>query len=182
MMDNNRKVILYIAMSLDGFIAGPNDDLGFLDIVRKEDEDYGYSDFIKTIDTVILGRKTFDWVMKHAGVFPHPDKNCFIITRSTKQIGNNSNYYSGDLKELVLHLKNEPGKNILIDGGAEIVNILLKDSLIDEFIISVIPVLVGDGTRLFREGTPGQRLHLVSVNKFDTGLVQLYYKRYIGRK
>ena len=60
-----RKVILYIACSLDGYIAQPNDDLSFLSIVEKEGEDYGYADFIKKVDTVVLGRKTYDWIMKH---------------------------------------------------------------------------------------------------------------------
>lgn len=73
-MENNRKVILYIATSLDGYIAKPNDDLSFLSLVQKEGEDYGYANFEKTIDTVILGRKTYDWVTKAVRHFPHADK------------------------------------------------------------------------------------------------------------
>lgn len=66
----NRKVILYIATSLDGYIAKPNNDLSFLSIVQKEGEDYGYSKFINSVDTVILGRRTYDWVMSQVKVFP----------------------------------------------------------------------------------------------------------------
>lgn len=158
----NRNVIVYIAASLDGYIAKPNDDLSFLSVVQQEGEDYGYADFIKSIDTVILGRKTYDWVMTQVPEFPHADKTSFIITRTDRPAIGNTNFYSGNLKDLILKLKKEDGKNIFIDGGAEIVNELLKENLVDEFILSVIPVLVGDGTRLFKDGRPEQALELVS--------------------
>ena len=176
----NRKVIVYIATSLDGFIAKPNDDLGFLSVVQKEGEDYGYADFINKVDTVILGRKTYDWVMTQVQEFPHADKNTYVITRTERPETGKTIFYTGDLKSLILNLKNEQGKNIFIDGGAEIVNELLKHQLIDEFIISVIPVLIGGGTKLFSDGRPEQRLVLVKATAFDTGLVQLHYQLAVG--
>jgi dihydrofolate reductase len=172
----NRKVILYIASSLDGYIAKPNDDLSFLSIVQQDGEDYGYSDFVKSVDTVILGRKTYDWVMTQVREFPHADKNSFIITRTARPSIGKTNFYSGKLKDLILKLKAEQGKNIFIDGGAEIVNELLNENLIDEFIISFIPILVGNGTKLFKDSRPEQKLELVSVKSFDKGLTQLHYK------
>lgn len=171
-----RKVILYIATSLDGYIAKPNDDLSFLSIVQQDGEDYGYADFLKMTDTVILGRKTYDWVMTQVSEFPHADKNTFIITRTARPGFGKTNFYTGNLKDLISRLKTEQGKNIFVDGGAEIVNELLKENLIDEFIISVIPILVGNGTRLFKDGRPEQKLELISTKKFDKGLTQLHYK------
>ena len=171
-----RKLVLYIAASLDGFISKPNDDLSFLSIVQKEGEDYGYSEFISTIDTVLVGRRTYDWVMSQVSEFPHSDKETFIITRKSKPSAENIHFYSGDLKELVTSLKAKSGKNIFCDGGAELINGLLKDDLIDEMIISVIPVLVGSGIRLFKEGINERKIELLSSKKFDTGLVQLHYK------
>jgi dihydrofolate reductase len=173
---NNRKVILYIATSLDGYIAKPNDDLSFLSMVQKQGEDYGYTDFIATVDTVILGRKTYDWVMKQVSEFPHANKQAYIITRTQRPNIGNTVFYTGSLKELVGKLKNEPGKNIFCDGGAEVVHELLMHQLIDEFIISVVPILVGNGTRLFKDGRPEQALQLASARSFDTGLTQLRYK------
>lgn len=173
---NDRKVILYIATSLDGYIAKTNDDLDFLSIVQQEGEDYGYANFINTVDTVILGRKTYDWVMKNIREFPHADRNSYIITRKARPGFGKTIFYTGDLKELVLRLKNEKGENIFIDGGAEIVNELLKDNLIDEFIISVVPVFVGEGLKLFRDGRAEQKLKLINTKTFDTGLVQLHYQ------
>jgi len=172
-----RKVILYIATSLDGYIAKPNEDLGFLSIVQKEGEDYGYKTFVNSIDTVILGRKTYDWIMSQVSEFPHLDKISYIITRTARPTIGNIHFYTGKLEKLISKLKSEQGKNIFIDGGAEIVNELLKENLIDEFIISIIPVLVGNGTKLFVDGRPEMKLELVSLKKFDTGLTQLHYKR-----
>lgn len=176
-MTSERKVILYIAMSLDGYIAKPDDDLGFLSIVEKEGEDYGYGEFIKTIDTVIIGRKTYDKVMSMEIGFPYADKNVFVFTRTSISDTDAVKFYSGNLKTLITKIKSENGKNIFCDGGAETVNELLYDDLIDEFIISMIPVLVGDGKKLFKDGRPEQRLKLISTKHFDTGLVQLHYIR-----
>ncbi|MDT3695363.1 MAG: dihydrofolate reductase family protein [Ignavibacterium sp.] len=172
-----RKVILYIAASLDGYIAKPNDDLSFLSIVQQDGEDYGYADFVKSVDTVILGRRTYDWVMTQVSEYPHSDKNSFIITRTARPSIGKINFYTGKLPALISKLKAESGKNIFIDGGAEVVNELLKENLIDEFIISIIPVLVGSGIKLFKDGRKEQRLELVSIKKFEKGLAQLHYKR-----
>lgn len=176
-MTIDRKVILYIATSLDGYIAKPNDDLSFLSIVQQDGEDYGYADFVESVDTVILGRKTYDWVMTQVPEFPHVDKNSFIITRAARPSIGKANFYTGKLKDLISRLKTEQGKNIFIDGGAEIVNELLKENLIDEFIISIIPILVGDGIKLFKDGRPELKLELLSTKQFDKGLTQLHYKR-----
>jgi len=173
----NRKVILYIATSLDGYIAKPNDDLGFLSIVDQEGQDYGYAEFVKTIDAVIVGRRTYDKVISMGFEFPHADKDAYIITHTPRPDLGSVKFYTGHLKDLVTKLKSGTGKNIFCDGGAEIVNELLKDNLIDEFIISVIPILVGNGKRLFQDGRPEQKLKLLTVKHFDTGLTQLHYKR-----
>ncbi len=173
---SQRKLILYIACSLDGYIAKPNDDLSFLDSMQIENEDYGYNEFTASVDTVILGRRTYDWVMERVPEFPHADKKAYVVTRSSRPDIGNTTFYSGDLTSLVTKLKEGTGKNIFCDGGAEVVNELLKACLIDEFIVSVIPILVGDGTRLFKDGRPEQLLELISSKTFETGLTQLHYK------
>ena len=174
---NNRKLILYISMSLDGYIATKDNDLEFLSIVQQEEEDYGYADFVESIDTVIIGRKTHEKVISMGYDYPHTDKDVYIITRFKRDPIGNFKFYSGDLKNLVNQLKSNPGKNIYCDGGAEIANELIKNDLIDEYIISIIPILLGDGIKLFKNGRPEQKLELISVNKFKKGLTQLHYKR-----
>jgi dihydrofolate reductase len=170
-----RKLILYIATSIDGFIAKPNDDLSFLSMVQEEGEDYGYVNFTQSIDTVILGRKTYDWVIKQVGEFPHADKESYVITRTPRPSIGKTHFYTGDLEVLLADLKQQEGKHIYCDGGAEIANELLRKKLIDELIISVVPILLGEGTRLFKEGNPEQVFKLVSAKSFNKGLVQLHY-------
>ncbi len=174
-----RKISLFIAMSLDGYIAKPNDDLSFLKLVEKEGEDYGYTKFTDTIDTLIIGRKTYDYVLKEIGSshYDNGQRAIYVITRNQRPNVGRTTFYTGDLTELVKRLKSENGKNIYCDGGAEVINELLKHDLIDEFIISVIPVLLGNGTRLFKDGRPEQTLELITVKTYDTGLTQLHYKQ-----
>ncbi|MCA0447923.1 MAG: dihydrofolate reductase family protein [Bacteroidetes bacterium] len=174
-MQNQRKLVLYIAMSLDGYIATKGDDLSFLSVVEKEGEDYGYQAFTDTVDTVILGRKTYDKVMTLVDTFPHVDKETYVITRTPKPSAGKIQFYSGDLKDLVFGLKNKPGRLIFCDGGAELVTELLKLDLIDELIISVIPVLLGDGISLFNPGRPERKLKLLSSKAYESGLVQVHY-------
>jgi dihydrofolate reductase len=175
-MLKNRKVLLYIAMSLDGYIARPDGDIDWLSSVQQEGEDYGYGDFIKTVDTVIMGRKTYDKVLLFGVPFPHSDKECYIITRSERPPIGNLIFYTKDLNNLIASLKEKQGGNIFVDGGAEIVNTMMKQRLFDEYIISIIPVFLGDGIRLFNDARPEETVTLVSSVRFDSGLVQLHYK------
>jgi len=172
---NDRKVILYIAMSLDGCIARPDGDIGWLSQVEQPGEDYGYNEFIKSVDTVIVGRKTYEKVLSFGIPFPHADKECFVITRHQRQPESNITFYTKGLDELIAQLKNNLGKNIFVDGGAEIVNEMLRLHLIDEFIISVIPVILGSGIRLFNDERPELKVQQTSVKTFFSGLVQLHY-------
>lgn len=174
-----RKLSIFIATSLDGYIAKPNDDLSFLKLVEKEGEDYGYSEFTANIDTIILGRKTYDWVLKEIGSshYDNGERNVYVITRTKRADVGKTKFYNGNITDLVQQLKSENGKNIYCDGGAEIINELLKSDLIDEFIISTVPVLLGNGTRLFKDGRPEQLLELVDAKTFDTGLTQLHFIR-----
>lgn len=174
-----RKLSLFIATSLDGYIAKPNDDLSFLKLVEKEGEDYGYGAFTADIDTIILGRKTYDYVVKEIGsaYYDNGTKDVFVLTRTARPSIGSTTFYSGEIRDLVQRLKSENGENIYCDGGAEIIHELMQHDLIDEYIISIIPIFVGGGTRLFKNGRPEQQLELVSAKSFDTGLVQLSYKR-----
>lgn len=171
-----RKLVLYIACSVDGFIAGPDDDLGFLDAMHSEGEDYGYGELLSRVDTVLMGRKTYDWVMSQVAEFPHAGMQSFIITRSKRPSVGNTHFYSGSLGDLIAKLKSEPGKDVFVDGGAALVNALLRENLLDEMIISVVPVLLGKGVRLFEDGGLLQNLHFMGSQQFRSGLVQLKYE------
>lgn len=173
----NRQVILYIAMSLDGYIANDNNDISFLSVVDSPPEDYGYSDFIKTVDTVIIGRKTYEKVLTFGVDFPHRDRKCYVLSRSKKGRDENVEFYNGDIGELIANIRKASGLNIFIDGGAELVFELMKQNLIDKFIVSVIPTFIGGGISLFKSGRPEQSLRLIRSVTFPTGLVQLWYEK-----
>ncbi len=171
-----RKLILYIACSVDGYIATKENNIDFLNIVAKDGEDYGYTNFIETVDTVIVGRKTYDKVLSMGYEFPHVNKDTYILSRTPKEAIGNLKFYNGDLKELIDRLKSTEGGTIFCDGGAEIVNLLLELKAFDELYISYIPCLLGEGIRLFREGIPYQNLKLINSKSYDTGLLQVHYE------
>jgi len=171
-----RKVILYISSTLDGFIAGPDNDLSFLDKMHLDGEDYGYTTFVKSVDTVIVGRNTYQWVIDEGFEYPHSDKDIYIVSRQERASEGKLHYYNGDLKTLVRQLKAEKGKNIYCDGGATVVNRMLQAGLIDEIILSIIPVLLGAGIPLFKAGYAKQELKLLSSQSFNSGLNQLHYR------
>jgi dihydrofolate reductase len=176
-MPDSRKVILYISMSLDGYIAGLDESLDFLSPMAHEGEDYGYADFVASVDTVIIGRKTYEKVLSMGYDYPHTDKDVYIITRRKQESIGSFNFYAGDLRELVDKLKTQFGGDIYCDGGSEIANELMKKNLIDEYIISIIPVLLGGGTSLFKEGRTIKSLQFVNSKSFEKGLVQLHYSK-----
>lgn len=166
-------------MSLDGFLATNDDDLSWLSVVEKEGEDYGYDEFNKTVDTYIVGRKTYETVLKlTGGKFPPFEQHkCYIITRQERNNDNGVTFYNGNIKELITRLKSENGKNIYCDGGAEIVKLLMEENLIDEFRISIIPIILGDGKRLFKGGTPMMNLKALPSKQYASGLVHLRYEK-----
>ncbi len=176
---SNRKLVLYISTSLDGYIATNDDDISWLSIVEKEGEDYGYVDFTASVDTYIIGRTTYEVVLKlTGGHFPQAEQfKCYVITRQERSDKNGITFYNGDIQELIQKIKNQEGKNIYCDGGGEIVKMLMDKDLIDEYIISIIPIILGDGKRLFKGGTQKNKLKTVSSKRYETGLVQIHYAK-----
>lgn len=170
-----RNVVLYIALSLDGFIAGPDDDLSFLQIVERAGEDYGYAAFMSTVDTVVLGRKTYDKVLSFGIGFPHADRECYVLTRSPRPSEGSVHFVNQDPTSLIAELRVQDGQSIFIDGGAEIVQQLLRSNSIDTMVLSYIPCMLGSGTRLFGNDSSVHRFNLQSVKTFDSSLIQVEY-------
>ena len=173
-MVSNRKIVLYIAMSLDGCIARENGDIDWLSMVESRNEDYGYKEFLKSVDTVIMGRRTYDQVLTF-GDFPYKDKKCYVISRTTRPKNDYVEFWSGDICKLISEIQQKDGLNIWLVGGAQIVGEFLSKKLIDKYIISVIPILLGKGILLFRRDRPEIRLQLCRNVAYPSGLVQLTY-------
>ncbi len=166
-------------MSVDGFLATKDDDLSWLSIAAKEGEDYGYAAFNEGCDTYIVGRKTYDVVRKlTGGNFPAAEQHkCYVITRQEREDENGVSFFTGDVAQLVSQLKAEEGKDIYCDGGGQIVKLLMDQNLIDEYIISVMPIVLGDGKRLFLGETSSFELIANQPKYYDTGVIQLHYAR-----
>lgn len=175
-----RKVKLFIAMSIDGYIAGKDDDISWLSMVEKEGQDYGYSAFNETIDTYIIGRKTYDVITSFSGgVLPQAEQfDCYVITREARKNENGVTFFHGDIRELIDTIRSKPGKDIYCDGGGEVIRLLLEKNLVDEMTISIIPVLLGEGKRLFPGPAPTIPLEALPPAYFDSGLIQLKYVRF----
>jgi len=164
-----KKIILYIATSLDGFIARKN---GSVDWLPQPDnsEDFGMKEFLDSIGTVILGNTTYKEFKA-----PYPNKKCFVFSRKNTGKEDNITYVNSDVKDFIEGLSDEDG-NIWLVGGASLAKEFLKNNLIEEFIITVIPIVLGEGISLFGEGSGEHKLKLQNIKSYDSGVVQLHYQ------
>lgn len=170
----SRKVVVFIATSLDGYIATEDDSLEWLFAVEGEG-DNGYSEFYDSIDTIILGKRTYDWIMEHEkGNFPYENKNCYVFSRTTQGANDHVEFVQGNIVEFIDHLKNSEGKDIWIVGGGDLLTSFIKEDLIDEYIITIAPVIIGKGIPLFNKQDTEIDLELKSVRQFNQ-FVELHY-------
>lgn len=142
---------VYIATSLDGFIATINDRLDWLEeLPNPEQSDYGFAKFMNNIDALVMGRKTFDKVLTfERWVY---DKPVFVLSNSLtklpQEIFGKAEIVSGDIKRLIIQLNQKGYQNLYIDGG-RVIQSFLQEDLIDEMIITRAPILLGKGFPLF---------------------------------
>lgn len=174
-----RKTILFIAMSLDGYIADENGNIDWLNGQSKDSENADtYFEFIKNIDTVLMGWNTYHQIITELAPnnWPYGDLYSYVFTHHTKKSSKNITFTSQDPIALLNKLKNKDGKNIWICGGANLINQLLKANVIDEYYISIIPTLLGDGIKLFDKLPEEKKLTLISTKNYN-GIVEVVYER-----
>jgi len=168
-----REVILYIAMSLDGYIAGSDDDLSFLDGYDSYQlPQEAYKKLSESVDTLIMGRKTYTWLMKHVDVWPYQEKDTYIMSRDDYE-DQEKIYFKKDCVSLVQSLKTQSGNHIWLVGGSEIIDLLMKEKLIDQYIITLIPKVLGSGIPLFKHQL-ATKLELVNV-QYEKDLLMMTY-------
>lgn len=178
----DRKIILYISESVDGYIADKN---GGVDWIKGQDEsyesDYGYYDFLKEIDTVILGENTYYQIRKDLSpdTWVYEGMKTYVFSKKGEPEGlvtpKDVEFVQEDLIQFMKKLKTMDGKGIWICGGASIVNQLIRANLIDEYQIETVPVLLGEGVRLFETGIPNQKLELTDIRE-ENGLLLTKYQ------
>ena len=166
----NRKLKLYIAASMDGYIAGPDGEIDWLEVGGKLD--YGYHHFYSSIDTTVMGSSTYKLTLT-VEEFPYADKANYVFTRGAPPPDTaNVRFVSGDIVSFVESLRGLPGKDIWLVGGGQINTVMLNAGLIDEIILTVFPLVLGDGIPLFAPGARRTRFRTTGCESYETGLVQ----------
>lgn len=173
---------VFIATSLDGYIADSKGSVAFLDTYPLSNEDdMGYGSFIKGIDAIIMGRKSFETVLSFDVSWPYT-KHVFVWSNTLKNIPENLqknvSFVSGNLSDILKEIHNKGFNNLYIDGG-KVIQTFLDADLIDEMTITIIPVLLGSGIPLFGVGNNFLKFRCVSSKLFENGLSQNVYRRMI---
>lgn len=174
-----RNTVLYIAMSLDGYVADINGNVSWLSGDDSDPEAVGsYPDFYESIDTIIMGWRTYYQIKTELSPdeWPYKGKQSYVITHRESENQPGICFYHGELAELIKVLKKETGKNIWICGGAEIAQQLIKADLIDRFCFSVIPTILGSGVKLLPTLQSEEKLKLIKTESYN-GIVDLVYER-----
>jgi dihydrofolate reductase len=164
-----RKVTLGLAVTLDGYIEGLNGEYDWC----FTDQDYGITEFLESIDAIFYGRKSFEV----AGGNLYPDKKAYIFSNSLKTASEGTELVSGDIIQAVKKIKQQPGKNIWLFGGASLTTAFMNADLVDELWLSVHPLLLGSGKLLFQQIQERKYFKLVKTKHYETGLVSLWYTR-----
>ncbi|WP_455210794.1 dihydrofolate reductase family protein [Kaarinaea lacus] len=168
-------VVLYIATSLDGYIARSNGDIDWLSTVDGFDEDYGYAEFYNSVDALLMGRKTYIQV-RGFGDWPYHGKTSYVLSgRELHSDLPDVRVISPDIDAMVEKISGY--KKVWLVGGGKLVRSLHQAGLIDEYIISILPIVLGDGISLFAQPLTQQPLKLVSCRSYQSGLVQLHYQK-----
>src|SRR5260370_25261035 len=181
-MKARRKIIVYIATSADGYIARPDGDVEWLNR-RPRTVDYGMKAFYTTIDTILWGRKTYDWGLAYykkkgmkGGMFDTNLANYVFSRKPAKQAALGVEFVSEPVKAFAQRLRATPGKHIWMMGGGELIASFLDAGEIDEFDIHVIPNFIGEGIPLMAPRHRDIVLPLLSTKKFPDGVVVVRYE------
>lgn len=169
-----RKIIYYAATSADGYIARPDGDVAWLDRPRPKGS-YGMGAFFKSVDTVLMGRETYD-VGRRFGQEGHPGKKNYVFSRTRRRSRSGVvEFVRGPVGDFARRLRSEKGKDIWLMGGASLAASFLDEGQLDELFIHVIPVLIGEGIPLVQTRRRSTQLSLVSTHAFPDGVVRLHY-------
>jgi dihydrofolate reductase len=172
-----RNIIVHVATSADGYIARPDGDLEWLTSRPAPKGFYGMGAFMKTVDTMIMGRKTYEVGLQLGGKFDSKDRSIIFSRQSPPaDAPPGVEFVSDPIGPFVKRLREQPGKNIWMMGGGDLIASFLDEHAIDEFVINVVPVFIGDGIPLIARRHRHTPLELLSTESFDDGLVQLHYR------
>ena len=171
---NRPKVSIYIATSIDGYIARKDGNLDWLQYGHVGNEDYGFKKFINSVDALILGRNTYE-VVSGFDEWPHKDKKVIVLSNTLKTIREEAELFCGPLTNLLSKLHSENIRHVWVDGGITASKFLEAD-LVDDLTISIISMVLGSGIPLFSLMNTEHKCRLISTQSYPSGLVQLKYE------
>ena len=173
-----KKVKLYIAVSIDGYIARPDGDLEWLTgFPNPSKTDYGYKDFFASVNTVIMGNRTYQDILLMDVLWPYKDMETYVVTHHTQETKDNIRFISENVVETISELRKKDGKDIWLVGGGQLISILLSADLVDEMHITFIPVILGNGIPLFPNSPKESQWSLLENKTFDNRVLQINYQR-----
>ncbi|MBS6952013.1 MAG: dihydrofolate reductase [Enterocloster asparagiformis] len=174
-----RDVILYIGVSVDGYLADTSGGVGWMQGHGNEQGDGGYGEFLREVDTVIMGHATYRQVKTELSPdrWPYEGKECYVVSSQFLEDTDQVTFWPGDVWELVFLLKQRPGKAIWLVGGAKLLQSFMEQELVDQYWISTLPVILGKGMRLFLPGDYEERLILDRTMVWDGIVTNVYYNR-----
>lgn len=167
-----RKIIVQLAVSLDGFIEGSNGEYDWC----FTDQDYGMSEFLTSIDTILYGRKSYELLLK-TGDTSFQKFRTIVCSKRTDLSFDGAEIWPNDLATRLSVLKQEPGKNIWFFGGADLLSTFMANDWVDELQLAVHPILLGTGKSLFQNISERKYLRLKQVKNYPSGLVMLHYEK-----
>lgn len=178
-----RKIKLYIAASIDGYIARIDGDLDWLmEYPINPETNYGYDNFYESVDTVIMGGQTYRDILNMDFVWPYKDKTTYVITSNLMEIKENIYYITENVIKKISNLRNEKGKDIWLVGGGKLITMLLNQNMVDEMTITTIPVILGNGIPLFPDSPRESKWKLKGCMNYKNGVVQVTYKKAFVQK
>jgi dihydrofolate reductase len=176
-MVKRRHVVVHVATSADGYIAGPDGDLAWLTSRPAPEGFYGMGAFVRSIDTKLLGRKTYDASRRLGATFDATFRTIVFSRQAPPADAPPRVEFTHEaIGPFVRGLREQPGKDLWLMGGGELIASFLDAQAIDEFVVSVVPVFIGDGIPLIARRHRHVPLELRSVERFADGVVQLRYR------
>ncbi|MDR3057837.1 MAG: dihydrofolate reductase family protein [Prevotella sp.] len=173
-----KKIILYIAASIDGRIAEPDGGIEWLSEFPITNEmNYGYKEFMASIDTIIMGGRSWRELSNMDAMGAYTDKTVYVVSRHNWGDNENVNFITESVIEQIANLRNEPGKDIWLFGGGELVSMLLAADLVDEMQIAYIPVILGEGIPLFPKQPKESKWKLIENRNYSSGIMMVEYQK-----
>lgn len=169
------QFILYVATSIDGYIARLDGRIDWLSLPEAEGQDNGYAEFYDSIDALVMGSTTYEQVLGF-GDWAYPNKMSYVLTSQNLSTTRSDVCFTSSIDEVVETAENEGYRRVWLVGGGKVASSFIQKGLVDEYIIVMIPMLLGAGISLY-QSVPELKLDLVNLKSYSSGAAELHYKR-----